>query len=92
MHKPNKTNAVLLAIIGVLALIIIARPGSSSAWAQTSATEPPFNAAEQRKHMILSLQQINTRLSVIEAKLNAGLSVKVTEMPPVIVKEPASKK
>ena len=92
MRKPTKTNAVLLAIIGVLAILAIARSDGAAALAQPGLNEPPFNAAEQRKQMIAALQQMNTRLSAIETKLNAGLNVKVTEMPPVIIKEQPAKK
>lgn len=52
-----------------------------------SASESPFNSAEQRKQMIQQLTQINERLTKIETKLNSGISVKVTEMPPVIMKD-----
>jgi hypothetical protein len=55
----------------------------------TPTTSPPFNAAEQRQQQTAALDQINRRLAAIEAKLNSGISVKVTEMPAVIVKEPA---
>jgi hypothetical protein len=93
MRKPTTTNAVLLTIIGVLTLALVARgAGTQAAWAQDSQPgDPPFNAAEQRKQMILALQQMNTRMGAIETKLNAGLSVKVTEMPPVVIKDPAKK-
>jgi hypothetical protein len=92
MRKPTKTNAVLLSIIGVLAIFAIARSDGAAALAQPSLTEPPFNAAEQRKQMLLALQQMNTRLGAIENKLNSGLNVKVTEMPPVIIKDQPAKK
>lgn len=49
--------------------------------------ESPFNATEQRKQIIAQLTQMNERLTRMEAKLNTGISVKVTEMPPVTVKE-----
>lgn len=94
MRNPTKVNAILLAIIGVLALALVARgPGSGAAWAQPGqpTNDPPFNAAEQRKQMLLALQQMNTRMQAIENKLNAGLTVKVTEMPPVVIKETPKK-
>lgn len=92
MRKPTKTNAVLLAIIGVLLIALVARP-DSLAFAQSGdpVTDPPFNATEQRRAMILALQQMNTRLAAIETKINTGLTVKVTEMPPVVIKESAKK-
>lgn len=93
MRKPTTTNTVLLGVIGVLSLVAITRFDSgSSAFAQPVPTaDPPFNAAEQRKQMVLALQQMNTRLGAIENKLNGGLTVKVTEMPPVIIKDPTKK-
>lgn len=94
MRKPSKTNAILLSIIGVMIIGFVTRfdTGSLAAWAQPAQTDPPFNAAEQRKQMILALQQLNTRLQAIEGKLGGTVSVKVIEMPPVIIKEPAAKK
>jgi hypothetical protein len=96
MRKPTTTNTVLLVIIAALTLALVTRGDTSAAaWAQggTQPTaEPPFNASEQRKVMIASLQQMQTRLAAIESKLNGGLTVKVTEMPPVVIKEPAAKK
>jgi hypothetical protein len=94
MRKPTTTNAILLAIIGVLALALIARaPGAGAAWAQPGqpTNDPPFNAAEQRKQMLIALQQMNTRMQAIENKLNTGLNVKVTEMPPVVIKDSPKK-
>ena len=89
MRKPTTTNAFLLAVIGVLSLLAVARfDAGASAWAQGGqTTDPPFNAAEQRKMMIQALEKMNTRLTAIENKINTGLSVKVTEMPPVVIKE-----
>jgi hypothetical protein len=41
------------------------------------------NALEQRKQMIIELRQLTSRLERMEAKLTSGLSVKVTDMPPL---------
>jgi hypothetical protein len=90
---PTPTTALLLAVIGVLSFLVVARfdAGPSAAWAQGGqTTDPPFNAAEQRKMMIQALEKLNTRLSAIENKINTGLTVKVTEMPPVVIKENAN--
>lgn len=64
-------------------------PGGNPAGETTGepVTSPPFNATEQRNRVISQLDQMNHRLATIEAKLDKGLSVKVTEMPAVIVKE-----
>lgn len=45
------------------------------------------NALEQRKVMIDKLTTMNDRMTRIEAALTAGIKVKVTEMPPVTMKE-----
>lgn len=72
-----------LLVLGGMALGTLApdtlRP--SVAAAQSSSSEPPFNAAEQRKNMIAQLTQINERLGRLESKLDKPLSVKVVEMP-----------
>lgn len=47
------------------------------------------NALEQRKVMIDKLTSINDRMTKIEAALSSGIKVKVTEMPPVTMKEAA---
>lgn len=87
MRKPSATNAVLLVIIGVLALTLLVRVDPGAGVAQAQTTEPPFNATEQRKQMIAALTQMNSRLATIETKLSTTLSVKVTELPPVVIKD-----
>lgn len=47
------------------------------------------NALEQRKVMIDKLNSINDRMTRIETALSSGIKVKVTEMPPVTMKEAA---
>ena len=47
------------------------------------------NALEQRKVMIEKLTSINDRMTRIETVLSSGIKVKVTEMPPVTMKEAA---
>jgi hypothetical protein len=93
MRKPSTTNAILLTIIGVLTIGLLVRgTGMQSAWAQDQpSVEPPFNAGEQRKQMILALQQMNSRMAAIESKLSGNISVKVVEMPPVTIKESPKK-
>lgn len=46
------------------------------------------NAIEQRKQMITELHSISQRLDRIESVMRTGLSVKVTDMPPVKIQEP----
>lgn len=90
--KVNKwagPSAVLVAGVAIGSMFSDAlRP--SAAMAQDTPRgqlESPFNATEQRKQIIAQLTQMNERLTRMETKLNTGISVKVTEMPAVIVKE-----
>lgn len=87
-------NVVLTAIAVLLALLLVDRQGVAGwlappgARAQASAADDPqssaqslVSASEQRKLMIAELKRLAGKLDRIEAKLNAGLNVKVTEMP-----------
>ncbi len=47
------------------------------------------NALEQRKVMIDKLNSISDRMTRIETALTTGIKVKVTEMPPVTMKDAA---
>src|SRR5205085_2061915 len=61
-----------------------ARPGAALAQPVKSGdpvVPPPFNSAGDRKLLIDQLTELNTKMARIEAKLNSGISVKVTEMP-----------
>lgn len=84
------TNGVLTVIAVVLGLNVAVNLGDSrsilpAAAAQPTGPEGPdtglISAAEQRKVMIAELRRLSVRMERIEAKLNSGLSVKVTEMP-----------
>ena len=93
-------NAMLTAIAVLLALGVIDRGTGnaasglaqpSSASAQPQPTEGGMtNRLEQNKQIIAELQKMNSRLERIESKLSSGLSVKVTDMPPM--KMPADAK
>src|SRR5262245_32230563 len=102
MKKPTRTNLVLGATAMALALTLAAKMGGANVMASAEAQPParppeqpsvdtPFNAAEQRKQAIIQLQEINRRLTSIEQRMSSGLSVKVTEMPEVRVKDPSRK-
>ena len=98
MRKPSPTNVVLATTTVVLAFALGAQMGGSgaspAAYAQAQpedTTTPPFNAAEQRKQTYIQMVETNRRLAAIEQKLAAGISVKVTEMPDVKIKEPGRK-
>lgn len=54
-------------------------------------TISPFNAGDQRRQMITQLTEMNQRLGRLESKINSGLTVKVTEMPAVTVKDTSGK-
>ena len=85
-------GALVLAglTLGVLVSpMLSARPAAADPPRNTN--EPPFNSTEDRKQIIFQLTDMNQRLGRMEAKLNSGVSVKVTEMPPVVIKEAANK-
>lgn len=87
-------NAMLTAITVLLALGVIDRhagsgdglerlTGLQTAQAQPRPTQGLSNDLEQRERVIAELRALNGKVDRIEAKLNSGLSVKVTEMPPM---------
>lgn len=55
------------------------------------APESILNAGEQRKQLNDKMVEVIAHLNKIEAKLNTGISVKVTEMPPVVMKDAVPK-
>jgi len=92
------TNVALTVIAGFLAINTLGvREGSWLSQAQAQASVPPdddesgrISAAEQRKQIINELRALSVRLERLETQLNRGLSVKVTEMPPIVI--PAERK
>jgi hypothetical protein len=90
MRRTGYTNGVLTVIAVLLGLNVAVNMGETpsvlpAAQAQPADPEGPdtglISAAEQRKVMIAELRRLGARMERIEAKLNSGLSVKVTEMP-----------
>ncbi len=82
------TNAVLSAIACLLLLNLLSGrnelPTPSAASAQDyKPSDLPFNSGDQRNRMTTALESIDGRLSMIEAKLEKGINVKVVDMPPV---------
>jgi hypothetical protein len=79
----------LLALNAVLHLTGVKFPPEAQAQTQSrgaggeNVNEPPFNAAADRKRQNELLAAINDRLARVEARLEKGLSVKVTEMPAI---------
>lgn len=88
----KRLSPAVLVLAGVACGAIFSdamRP--STALAQQASGDGMTNALEQRKQMITQLNNISDRLTRIENALNTGIKVKVTEMPPVTVKEPATR-
>lgn len=89
MRRPafGYQNAVLSAIAVLLALGLIDRRsgGEFTSLPTAQARQPErggmTNDLEQRAIIISELRTLGTRLERIEAKLNAGINVKVTSMP-----------
>jgi hypothetical protein len=92
--RSPRTNQLLTVAVVLLAVLVV-RPaefGSASADAaqQTTEREPTPtlpNAGAQRERMITALRSLEQRLDRIERTLNAGLEVRVTEMPQVRIAE-----
>jgi len=92
--KLSHLTAAAALLVGVFAgsqMGSLAAPPAANAAGEPPDSLSPFNSGEQRRQMILQLTEMNQRLTRIEAKLNSGLSVKVTEMPAVTVKNPEGK-
>lgn len=99
MRKPNRFVAGLVALNAVTLVALVASMTGGmfpTAMAQSDQPEPPrtspFNSAERLNQMIVQLESMNRKLDGLEKKLSTGISVKVTEMPEVIVKDPSKKK
>jgi hypothetical protein len=90
-------NAVLLSALVGDRLLGGDRGGIGAALSPSPASAQPdsetggmLSGAEQRKQQLAEMRKTNAHLEKIEAKLSAGLSVKVTEMPELkLPKEPA---
>ncbi|MFN0133563.1 MAG: hypothetical protein ACKVW3_13675 [Phycisphaerales bacterium] len=86
-------NAVLTLIALMVGVGLVERqltPGPLSGPASASAQGPGdpdqgglTNALEQRKIIIAELRTLNAKMERLESKLASGLSVKVTDMPPL---------
>ncbi len=94
-RRSSYLNAVLTVIAVLMAITLLDRhvapalwTGPSSAMAQPGSGEEGgtdgtglISAGEQRKQMLAELRRMNMKLDKIETKINAGVSVKVTDMP-----------
>jgi hypothetical protein len=88
MRGRNYQNAVLTVIAGLLAVHAVDRQigiaSPATAEAQVGGQEGALsNALEQRKQMISELRQLSSKMDRLEARLNGGINVKVTDMPPI---------
>lgn len=87
------TVAAVLLALNLMVVLGESRltPPAVAAQPEERGFQTPFNASEQRREMIISLEKINTKLAAIESRLDRGLSVKVTEMPPMRMQDEAGK-
>ncbi len=87
--RNRKPITTLVPVAAAFACLLAASHfGDALAPSRASAFQPgdsPFNATAQRRDMLEQLRQMNERLTRIESKLERGINVKVTEMPPVTV-------
>ena len=93
-RRSGYQNAMLTAIAALLAIGVVDRHSGSgdgldrltaprAAQAQPQTEGGLANHLDQNKQMIAELRNLNAKLERIEAKLTSGLSVKVTDMPPL---------
>jgi len=102
MRKPNRVIAALLALNAILTVAVVALVADGGLLPKAAAALPdqpdkdpgksPFNTGEKINQISGQVDAIAKKLIDIEKKLNSGISVKVTEMPEVIIKDPAKKK
>lgn len=89
MRDARYRDGVLTVIALLLGVLVIQGSGSDMSLTSTAHANQPgsdsglVSASEQRKIIIAELRRMGTRLERMEAKMNAGLTVKVTEMPPI---------
>lgn len=93
----KKFSPAVLVVAGVIAGAIVsemlrAAPALAQQDGKLLAPGEALNAGEQRRQQTVLLQQLSDRLTRIESTLAAGIKVKVTEMPPVIMKDPVGGK
>lgn len=90
-HRDRLIGALLGANAAFLACVIFGQGGPAFT-ATAVAAQPPaedgspgglISAAEQRKQIISELREMSQRIGSVEGLLKKGLSVKVTDMPPL---------
>lgn len=95
MSNVKRMSPLVPAAAVFVGLLAVSQWGDSGLAGPSAAnaafqTEPPFNATQQRKEMIEQLKRLNERMASIEAKLDRGINVKVTEMPAGAIPAPAT--
>lgn len=94
MRNERYRDGVLTVIAVLLGMLVLQGSGvqGPSMIPEAQASSQPgdeptvgglVSAGEQRKVMIAELRRIGARLDRIETRLNSGLNVKVTDMPPI---------
>lgn len=92
MRRRGYSNLMLTVIAALLALNLADRATSpagsiasvaTQAHAQQSQPGEMVSAAQQRKLMIAEIKSLGERIDKLDKTMRSGLSVKVTEMPPV---------
>ena len=85
MRNAKRFSALVPAAAIFAGLLAVAQLGTTGTQTATAAyqqqPESPFNATQQRKEQLEQFKQMNERLARIEAKLDKGINVRVTEMP-----------
>ena len=81
---------IALVLAGLLSGAFFAdmlRPAAAFGQDAKIPPEKLLNSADQFRYMVAGINQTNERLTRIENLLSTGVKVKVTEMPPVTMKE-----
>ena len=96
MAKRGYTNTILTAIALLLGGVILGQfaQTGSPALSSAGASGPPqlvggfISPADQRITMIKELRNLGSKIESLEARLDKGLNVRVTDMPPVRMVNP----
>ncbi len=95
-HEPNGRRfqsllAVTATLLGANLLVqgvqMVSPAVAGESFPPPTNVPPVFDSAGQRKDMIEKLEDISGRLKSIEAKLDKGINVKVTDMPAIKMAE-----
>ena len=88
----NMLLAAIAVLLGVQAVDRAFDPAVPLTSVANAASEPEttglISAGEQRKRMLVELKSMRTQIQQLEQRLAKGLTVKVSEMPPIRVEAP----